>query len=391
MQNAPVSDAESLTFARGETAHVVLRGRIVSPRCRSVVLPALASLLSASSVGAQLPIAAPDRDAASEAPVAPPAAEPDLPAPTKEPEPAPAAETAPTTPALAAPATPPPTRAKSKVPIKAFRDEEKTKRRLNWTYPRFRWWEYVAAGAVTVGNVSVEFAYQSKPKERWHSPILFDAEVRKALKGNEKWAQIATDVGDWSWYGVQNYVLLDGIITPLVSDKLNGDVALQLTLLNWQAVGLTGLVSRAAHITTGRTRPSLQGCSNEEDAENKCEFRGASFFSGHAAMTTASAALGCLNHHYLPLYGGGVADAIVCPVLLTGAATVGVARIVNDKHWISDVLVGWAVGGAIGFGLPYALHYAPSAVKVAMQPTPNTALVPWADETSGGVRFVGSL
>jgi hypothetical protein len=237
----------------------------------------------------------------------------------------------------------------------------------------------------------LEVAYQSQPKERWHGPVLFDGPVRDVLKGDEKAIRTATLVGDWTWYGVQNYVLLDGILTPLLSDKLNADVALQLTLLNWQAVGLTGLLSRTSHVAIGRTRPSLQGCSNEEGATNKCEFRGASFFSGHAAMTTASAALGCVNHHYLPLYGGGLADALVCPVLLTGAATVGVARMVTDRHWVSDVLVGWAVGGALGFGLPYALHYGPTALKAAMRPTRSTALVPWADETSGGLRFVGML
>jgi len=53
--------------------------------------------------------------------------------------------------------------------------------------------------------------------------------------------------------------------------------------------------------------------------------------------------------------------------------------------------VGWAVGGAVGLGLPYALHYGPTALKVAMRPTPFTAFVPWADETSGGLRFVGML
>ncbi len=266
-----------------------------------------------------------------------------------------------------------------------------SKHRLNWTYPRFRWWEYVAAGAVTAGNIGLEIAYQAQPKERWHGPILFDSAVRDAFKGDEDMAELATTIGDWTWYGVQNYVLLDGILTPLVSDRLNGDVAFQLTLLNWQAVGLTGLISRAAHITVGRTRPSLEGCEDDDDDENECEFRGASFFSGHAAMTTASAALGCLNHAYLPMYGGGIADALVCPVLLTGAVTVGLARIVNDKHWVSDVIIGWGVGGAIGFGLPYFLHYGPSAVKVALQPLPNTALLPWADPTSAGVRFVGAL
>jgi PAP2 superfamily len=358
---------------------------------------ALAAVLAPSSVQAQSLADDPQTEAPRETGILQSSSEPvpvpatphePVPATPHEPPPAPVRAPAPAAdPALATPSA----AAKAPPSVLARPAEQKPKRRLNWTYPRFRWWEYVAAGVVTVGNVTMEVAYQSQPKERWRNPVLFDAPVRDALKGNEEVAQIATDVGDWTWYGVQNYVLLDGIVTPLVSDKLNGDVAFQLTLLNWQAVGLTGLLSRAAHVTIGRTRPSLQGCSHERGAKNKCEFRGSAFFSGHASMTTASAALGCLNHSYLPLYGGGLADAVVCPVLLTGAATVGVARIVNDKHWVTDVLAGWAVGGVIGFGLPYALHYGPSAVRVALQPTPNTALLPWADQTSGGLRFVGML
>jgi PAP2 superfamily len=367
----------------------------VSPvrQSRLACLGSLVALLVASSAQAQLPIAAPIDDGGA-VPVAPGGEPPADTSATSAILPASPPSSEPPSPAPAAPpqrAAPPATAAEGTPRAVTKPVEKKTERRLKWTYPRFRWWEYAAAGAVTIGNVTMELAYQAKPKERWHDPILLDGPVRKAFKGNREWAQIATDVGDWTWYGVQNYVLLDGIVTPLVSDKLNADVALQLTLLNWQAVGLTGLISRAAHVTVGRTRPSLQGCSNDEDAENKCEFRGASFFSGHTAMTTASAALGCLNHSYLPMYGGGIADDIVCPVLITGAATVGVARIVNDKHWMTDVLAGWAVGGLIGFGLPYALHYGPSAVRVALRPTPTTAFVPWADPTSGGLRFVGML
>jgi membrane-associated phospholipid phosphatase len=299
-------------------------------------------------------------------------------------------------PPVAAPTTPPPLISpptpRAVVVEPAPTVAPRSEHRLVWKYARFRWWEYVAAGAVTVGNLSMEALYQSQPAQSWHEPVLFDGAVRGWLKADTKdWERHATYIADYTWYATQWYVLADSIVTPLVSDKLNADVAFQLTLLNWQAVGLTGLLARVTHVTIGRTRPSLQGCSDDPEAENRCEFRGASFLSGHAAMTTASAGVGCMNHAYLPLYGGGVADALVCPVLLTGAATVGVLRIVTDKHWISDVIAGWALGGVIGFGLPYALHYSPSAVRSALQPRPNMAFIPWADSSSGGLQLVGLL
>jgi hypothetical protein len=264
--------------------------------------------------------------------------------------------------------------------------------RIVWHYPRFRWWEYAAAGAVAVGNVSLEILYKSHPEDKWNGPILADATVRKWLLVEDPAAQRkANQLSDFGWYGSTWYVLLDGIITPLASDRLNADVAFQLTLLNWQAIGLSGLLARLAHDTAGRSRPSLQGCSDEPESTNKCEFRGASFVAGHAMMTSANAGLACANHYALPLYGGGVADALVCPVMVTTALSVGVLRMIADKHWFSDTVVGWAAGGSIGFGLPWLLHYGPTAVRRVASPFPDTALVPWVDEKSGGLQLIGRL
>jgi membrane-associated phospholipid phosphatase len=260
--------------------------------------------------------------------------------------------------------------------------------RMVWNYPRFRLWEYVAAGAVTAGNVSLEIAYSKEPKDRWNGPILLDGPARNFFRGgteDSRW--LADDISDYMWTYSTYYVLLDGLVTPLVSDKFNYDVAFQLTLLNWQAVGATGLLTRLAHITVGRTRPSLQGCSPEEGAENKCEFRGASFIAGHAAMTSANAGLACANHQHLKMYGGGIADAAVCPIMVTTAAGVGVLRIIADKHWLSDTVVSWILGGSIGYGLPYLLHY--RHVQKVISPLPNSALLPWGDATSAGVQFTG--
>ncbi len=267
---------------------------------------------------------------------------------------------------------------------------EPAKRRLVWRYPRFRLTEYVAAGAVSVGNISLEVAYQARPRDRFTKPVLNDSVVRSWLRASTpEGRDRADDISDYMWYGSTYYVLLDGLVTPLASDRLNTDVAFQLTLLNWQAIGLSGLLARMAHVSVGRTRPSLQGCSTAPDTTNPCEFRGASFVAGHAMMSAANAGLACANHGALPLYGGGVADRLVCPVMVTNALTVGVLRIVADKHWLSDTVPGLAVGGAVGFGLPWLLHYR-YAQRIAA-PLPNAVLLPWADGSSGGVQLIGRL
>ena len=262
--------------------------------------------------------------------------------------------------------------------------------RIVWRYPRFRWWEYVAAGSVSVGNISMEVLYQGQPRDRFTDPVLSDAVVRSWLRASSAEGRLrADDISDYLWHGSTYYVLLDGLATPLVSDRFNTDVAFQLTLLNWQAIGLSGLLARLAHVSVGRTRPSLQGCTNDPNSENPCGFRGASFVAGHAMMTSANAGLACANHLALPLYGGGVADDVVCPVMITTALSVGVLRMVADKHWLSDTLPGWVLGGSIGFGLPWLLHY--RAVRTVASPLPGTALLPWANSSSAGLNFAGQL
>jgi membrane-associated phospholipid phosphatase len=232
--------------------------------------------------------------------------------------------------------------------------------------------------------------YRHEVDYTWTKPPSVDAAFRNWVRADTAAGrQTAADVSDYTWHGSTYYVLLDGLVTPLASDRLNTDVAFQLTLLNWQAIGLTGVLVRLVHVSVGRARPSLQNCSSDPDAENHCEFRGASFVGGHAMMTSANAGLACANHHYLPLYGGGLADSLVCPVMVAAALTVGTARIVADRHWLTDTVPSWIVGGAIGFGMPYLLHY--RYVRDVASPLPNTALLPWATQTSAGLDFVGQL
>ena len=68
---------------------------------------------------------------------------------------------------------------------------------------------------------------------------------------------------------------------------------------------------------------------------------------------------------------------LVWVVGLPLAAAVGVMRMGADKHYLSDVLVGAAVGSAFGFALPRLFHgrvdraSAPDAVRLRLVPAPG--------------------
>jgi membrane-associated phospholipid phosphatase len=61
------------------------------------------------------------------------------------------------------------------------------------------------------------------------------------------------------------------------------------------------------------------------------------------------------------LFGDPFADAVTCGATLATAGAVGMLRIVAQKHYVTDVLTGAAVGTASGLGIPWLLHYGPLA------------------------------
>jgi membrane-associated phospholipid phosphatase len=53
--------------------------------------------------------------------------------------------------------------------------------------------------------------------------------------------------------------------------------------------------------------------------------------------------------------------------MLASATVTSVLRVVADKHYTSDVLIGAVLGFGFGFGLPMLLHY-----RGESRPTPTT-------------------
>jgi len=242
--------------------------------------------------------------------------------------------------------------------------------KVEWSkdWPRARWWEAVDAVVLTVADAEIEPNVPIQSQAHWRGGILFDDAVRSALRGRTAAIQsAASTASDVLYYGLT--------IGPLVIDNYfvtlsvheDADVALQMFVINMQALGISGLVSLTAEHGAGRARPYTDKCdaqghiydSNGALTTNHCGTRNdyRSFFSGHEAAVSTMAGLTCAHHQHLPLYGGGFADLAPCLFMIGAAATAGVMRIVYDEHWASDVLVGAAVGTVSGYVLPSLLHY----------------------------------
>jgi membrane-associated phospholipid phosphatase len=264
--------------------------------------------------------------------------------------------------------------------------------RLHWDFPRFRLWQYIAIGVQSVANVVFEVASFPSPGEHWRSPLPLDVPVRNALVlGTEEKRERADTVSDVLWWSTQYYpVIIDSLLVPLAFDRGNTDVAWQLTAISWQTIGLAGIVTRVAHKTVPRARPSRYGCSDEPGAEFPCTPDGPGFFSGHVSMSATGAALSCMHHAHLPLYGDGPAGAITCAGLCVNTVVISALRIASDAHWVSDVIVGYAVGASLGLGMPYLLHYQ-ERVTPKIPGVASVAWLPWADKDSVSLSLLGAF
>ena len=242
--------------------------------------------------------------------------------------------------------------------------------RVEWSkdWPRVRLAEVVNVIGLTLASYAIDQYWDPPNKAHWSGPILFDNWVRNALRGRSYGVQeAASNLSDDLYKG--------GVLAPYLIDVYfvtlgvhqNADVALQMFLINMQSLGLSGVGTLAAEHAVGRARPYVQDCDaqgNVRDANgnllfNHCDGVGdfQSFYSGHIAAVGTMAGLTCVHHQHLPLYGGGFADLAPCLLMITAALTTGVARIVADRHWASDVITGGAVAFGSGYVLPSLLHY----------------------------------
>ncbi len=202
-----------------------------------------------------------------------------------------------------------------------------------------------------IGGASLYIGYQEYKKEE---PLSRSAIAR--LNANdvgslersitENWSPRAADVSDVLLYGslaLPSLLMLD---RPIRSNAATvGVLFLETALLN------NGLLA-IAKTKTNRIRPFVYNPNvpEEEKLEIDATF---SFFSGHTSSTTA------LCFFSAKVFSDFYPNSRAKPFVWIGAAgisaSVAYLRVAAGKHFVSDVVVGYAVGALLGWGIPH-LH-----------------------------------
>jgi hypothetical protein len=236
-------------------------------------------------------------------------------------------------------------------------------RSVEWheEWPRFRGWEYALTGGALAGlGAIVLFAGRPEAARPYRNP--FDDALRDTFKARTRAGRDqARFVGDVGFRFLNVYPYFDSLVVAGLIHG-SGDTALQTSLINTESLAIAGFVAIGFERLIGRARPSAKECEKNPAYERYCgdADRYSSLLSGHTAIAFAGAGLTCAHHEHLPLYGRP-GDTAACIAAFGAAITSGMARIVNDRHWSSDIFLAAALGTTAGYVLPVVLHYGPHA------------------------------
>ena len=227
-------------------------------------------------------------------------------------------------------------------------------------WPEFRWWEYVGTGVLLAEAFTVRFALEWKEEANWTGGVLADDWALDEFRADDpqnydRWVV----AGDIPFYASLGWAALD----PVLSGAASGDwhAAGQMTLMNLEAFAVYTSLLWTTQYFVRRQRPQARLCDDEELANRRdvsCEGpdRYRSFLGGHTGVVATNAALTCLHHTQMDLYGD-VGDATVCGAWVAATGVTFVSRTVTGKHYLSDNVLGLGLGALSGLLVPYALHY----------------------------------
>ena len=215
-------------------------------------------------------------------------------------------------------------------------------------------WDVVAAGALGVATVVVQFGVPNPSVAKWSS-TGFDDWVRGGLRiSSESGRTAAAITSDFFVYTLAAAPFINAFfVAGWEHERM--DVAWRLAALDAETLLTVTFVTLSLQKLTARERPFVKECQINPSL-SECSIGGkyASFPSAHTSVAFAAVALECFHHGFLDTTHTGW-GAAVCPVTAVVATGTAVLRIAADRHWATDVIAGAVLGGALGYAIP-ALH-----------------------------------
>jgi hypothetical protein len=158
--------------------------------------------------------------------------------------------------------------------------------------------------------------------------------------------------------------------------------AADLGLHGTEALLIGSQIGNLLKAVVGRARP-YKGVNNPHDYQAFRGFHGGSeyrsFPSGHSiAAFAAAAAVTSETRRWWPK-----SVWIIGPVMYGGASAVGLSRMVENKHWASDVITGAAIGTFAGLKVVQWHHSHPG------NRVDRTLLEPFVAPAANGATLVG--
>ena len=178
--------------------------------------------------------------------------------------------------------------------------------------------------------------------------------------------------------------MLAGLVANGVAGARAGD-AWSPVGIYLESIGVTGTLVNVLKLATDRPRPYTHMSDPPDDvlAETQEADATMSFPSGHTgiegAVTFATASI-------LVAHGARPAPVYVTAGVLTGA--MGVLRVAAGKHYPTDVLMGAAIGAAVGLSVP-ALHLASRDLADAGDGTMSAVSMGLGSSLPGSARVTG--
>ncbi|MDQ3036950.1 MAG: phosphatase PAP2 family protein, partial [Myxococcota bacterium] len=246
-------------------------------------------------------------------------------------------------------------------------------------WPRYSFDEAILSLGMGALLVAAELLPTATTSANWTGGILFDDGVREGLvlrsPAARDSARVASEALQWVLIGTP--FVVDALAAAGIGDG-NWDVAFQMGLIALESYIISLVVWKVTVLLARRERPIATACADPSRAgtpECNGDLETTSFFSNEAVNAFTGASLICLHHTHMPLFGDEAADVSACVVGMTAASVVGLLRVMSDREYLTDVLMGAIVGFVAGYIIPWAVHYQGGA-RPELRPLPGVAIIP---------------